>query len=113
VSLRQHHAAIPSATFIEDFVTELTTMPWGNRSLLFRDPDGYLRPLTIAAAQCHPPALRLTCTCRSGDGMALRRSARSRSGTGGRARGMPRGAGRARSRLGHQPACGGARRGAR
>ncbi|MGA5823346.1 VOC family protein [Kitasatospora sp. NPDC094028] len=24
------------------FVTEPTTMPWGNRSLLFRDPDGNL-----------------------------------------------------------------------
>ncbi|MGD0068437.1 MAG: hypothetical protein ABSB76_34030 [Streptosporangiaceae bacterium] len=58
MSLRQHHAAIPSATFIEDFVTELTTMPWGNRSLLFRDPDGYLvnfftpvTPVTPAAIE--------------------------------------------------------------
>ncbi|ANH89974.1 MULTISPECIES: VOC family protein [unclassified Streptomyces] len=25
-----------------DFVTEPTTMPWGNRSLLLRDPDGNL-----------------------------------------------------------------------
>jgi predicted enzyme related to lactoylglutathione lyase len=25
-----------------DFVTEPTTLPWGNRSLLFRDPDGNL-----------------------------------------------------------------------
>lgn len=25
-----------------DVVTEPTTMPWGNRSLLFRDPDGTL-----------------------------------------------------------------------
>jgi catechol 2,3-dioxygenase-like lactoylglutathione lyase family enzyme len=25
-----------------DFVQEPTTMPWGNRSLLFRDPDGNL-----------------------------------------------------------------------
>ncbi len=25
-----------------DIVTEPTTMPWGNRSLLFRDPDGNL-----------------------------------------------------------------------
>jgi len=24
------------------FVNEPTTMPWGNRSLLFRDPDGNL-----------------------------------------------------------------------
>ena len=28
--------------FITEFVTEPTTMPWGNRSLLFRDPDGNL-----------------------------------------------------------------------
>ena len=26
----------------DDIVQELTTMPWGNRSLLFRDPDGNL-----------------------------------------------------------------------
>ncbi len=28
--------------FVTDFVNEPTTMPWGNRSLLFRDPDGNL-----------------------------------------------------------------------
>ena len=37
------------------FVTEPTTMPWGNRSLLFRDPDGNLvnpfTPVTAAARQ--------------------------------------------------------------
>ncbi|MFT4213396.1 MAG: hypothetical protein QM622_01280 [Microbacterium sp.] len=27
---------------MEVFVNEPTTMPWGNRSLLFRDPDGNL-----------------------------------------------------------------------
>jgi len=27
---------------IKDIVQEPTTMPWGNRSLLFRDPDGNL-----------------------------------------------------------------------
>jgi catechol 2,3-dioxygenase-like lactoylglutathione lyase family enzyme len=27
---------------VEDLVNEPTTMPWGNRSLLFRDPDGNL-----------------------------------------------------------------------
>jgi catechol 2,3-dioxygenase-like lactoylglutathione lyase family enzyme len=27
---------------IEEFVQTPTTMPWGNRSLLFRDPDGNL-----------------------------------------------------------------------
>jgi len=38
---------------VEDFVTEPTTMPWGNRSLLLRDPDGNLvnvfTPVTPAA----------------------------------------------------------------
>ena len=29
-------------SFVEHFVNEPTTMPWGNRSLLFRDPDGNL-----------------------------------------------------------------------
>lgn len=29
-------------TTISEFVMEPTTMPWGNRSLLFRDPDGNL-----------------------------------------------------------------------
>lgn len=28
--------------FVEDFVNAPTTMPWGNRSLLLRDPDGNL-----------------------------------------------------------------------
>lgn len=27
---------------VDDFVNEPTTMPWGNRSLLIRDPDGNL-----------------------------------------------------------------------
>lgn len=30
------------AAFVAEFVTEPTTMPWGNRSLLLRDPDGNL-----------------------------------------------------------------------
>jgi uncharacterized glyoxalase superfamily protein PhnB len=30
------------AGIVADFVNEPTTMPWGNRSLLFRDPDGNL-----------------------------------------------------------------------
>lgn len=38
---------------ISDVVTEPTTMPWGNRALLFRDPDGNLvnlfTPVTDAA----------------------------------------------------------------
>ncbi len=29
-------------TIVSEFVQEPTTMPWGNRSLLFRDPDGNL-----------------------------------------------------------------------
>ncbi len=41
--------------FIADFVTEPTTMPWGNRSLLFRDPDGnlvnFFTPVTPAAME--------------------------------------------------------------
>ncbi|MGV9860855.1 VOC family protein [Gordonia sp. NPDC003425] len=38
---------------VTEFVNEPTTMPWGNRSLLLRDPDGNLinlfTPLTDAA----------------------------------------------------------------
>ncbi|MEM6105761.1 VOC family protein [Mycobacterium sp. 050272] len=38
---------------LSDVVTEPTTMPWGNRALLFRDPDGNLvnlfTPVTDAA----------------------------------------------------------------
>ena len=38
---------------VDDFVNEPTTMPWGNRSLLLRDPDGTLvnlfTPVTAAA----------------------------------------------------------------
>jgi predicted enzyme related to lactoylglutathione lyase len=30
------------ATLVESFVLEPTTQPWGNRSMLFRDPDGNL-----------------------------------------------------------------------
>ena len=30
------------AGVVGEFVQEPTTMPWGNRSLLFRDPDGNL-----------------------------------------------------------------------
>jgi predicted enzyme related to lactoylglutathione lyase len=43
------------AGFVEDFVQEPTTMPWGNRSLLFRDPDGnlvnFFTPVTPAAVE--------------------------------------------------------------
>ncbi|PYC66066.1 glyoxalase [Streptomyces tateyamensis] len=41
--------------FVTEFVTEPTTMPWGNRSLLFRDPDGnlvnFFTPVTPAAIE--------------------------------------------------------------
>ncbi|MER5258713.1 VOC family protein [Streptomyces sp. NPDC002855] len=41
--------------FIDEFVNEPTTMPWGNRSLLFRDPDGnlvnFFTPVTPAARE--------------------------------------------------------------
>jgi len=43
------------ASFIDDFVQQPTTMPWGNRSLLFRDPDGnlvnFFTPVTPAAVE--------------------------------------------------------------
>jgi predicted enzyme related to lactoylglutathione lyase len=41
------------ASLVADWVQEPTTMPWGNRSILFRDPDGNLvnlfTPVTEAA----------------------------------------------------------------
>ncbi|MFJ5925490.1 VOC family protein [Kitasatospora sp. NPDC092948] len=41
--------------FVTDFVNEPTTMPWGNRSLLFRDPDGnlvnFFTPVTPEAVE--------------------------------------------------------------
>ena len=43
------------AEYVDEFVTEPTTMPWGNRALLFRDPDGNLvnlfTPVTPAAVE--------------------------------------------------------------
>ncbi|GAA3163030.1 MULTISPECIES: VOC family protein [Streptomyces] len=43
------------AGFLTDVVAEPTTMPWGNRSLLFRDPDGNLvnlfTPVTAVARE--------------------------------------------------------------
>ena len=42
-------------SFVTDFVAGPTTMPWGNRSLLFRDPDGnlvnFFTPVTPAAIE--------------------------------------------------------------
>jgi catechol 2,3-dioxygenase-like lactoylglutathione lyase family enzyme len=47
------------AGFVADFVNEPTTMPWGNRSLLFRDPDGnlvnFFTPVTPAAIEKFTP----------------------------------------------------------
>jgi catechol 2,3-dioxygenase-like lactoylglutathione lyase family enzyme len=49
--------------FVPDFVTEPTTMPWGNRSLLFRDPDGnlinFFTPVTPAAIEKFAHAQRM------------------------------------------------------
>jgi predicted enzyme related to lactoylglutathione lyase len=43
------------AGFVGDFVSGPATMPWGNRSLLFRDPDGnlvnFFTPVTPAAIE--------------------------------------------------------------
>ncbi|MFD0067929.1 VOC family protein [Streptomyces sp. NPDC056637] len=40
---------------VSNFVNEPTTMPWGNRALLFRDPDGnlvnFFTPVTPAAIE--------------------------------------------------------------
>ncbi|MFC7815238.1 MULTISPECIES: VOC family protein [unclassified Streptomyces] len=42
------------AGFVDDIVREPTTMPWGNRAFLFRDPDGnlvnFFTPVTPEAA---------------------------------------------------------------
>ncbi|MGW2327545.1 VOC family protein [Streptomyces sp. NPDC001700] len=40
--------------FVRDVVKEPTTMPWGNRSLLFRDPDGNLVNFFTPAASHMP-----------------------------------------------------------
>lgn len=44
---------------VEVFVNEPTTMPWGNRSLLFRDPDGnlinFFTPATAQAQERFTP----------------------------------------------------------
>jgi catechol 2,3-dioxygenase-like lactoylglutathione lyase family enzyme len=43
------------ADLVDDLVQQPTTMPWGNRSLLFRDPDGnlinFFTPVTSAAVE--------------------------------------------------------------
>jgi glyoxalase/bleomycin resistance protein/dioxygenase superfamily protein len=49
----QDHGLRRGRCFVADFVTEPTTMPWGNRTLLFRDPGGnlvnFFTPVTPAA----------------------------------------------------------------
>lgn len=35
-------ASLQAKAIISDWVQKPTTMPWGNRSILFRDPDGNL-----------------------------------------------------------------------
>ncbi|KFG74422.1 VOC family protein [Streptomyces mutabilis] len=41
--------------FVDDIVKEPTTMPWGNRAFLFRDPDGnlvnFFTPVTPEAVE--------------------------------------------------------------
>jgi catechol 2,3-dioxygenase-like lactoylglutathione lyase family enzyme len=45
----QEHARLRS--FVNKFVLEPTTQPWGNRSMLFRDPDGNLINFFSTAAR--------------------------------------------------------------
>ena len=44
-------------TLVSEFVQEPTTQPWGNRSLLFRDPDGslinFFTPVSAEAIKKH------------------------------------------------------------
>ncbi|GAB2747941.1 VOC family protein [Amycolatopsis magusensis] len=49
----REHERLTSLALVPEIVQEPTTMPWGNRSLLFRDPDGnlvnFFTPLTDEA----------------------------------------------------------------
>ncbi|MFD7339078.1 VOC family protein [Streptomyces violascens] len=49
------HQNLTGLALVEDLVQKPTTMPWGNRSLLLRDPDGnlvnFFTPLTPAAIE--------------------------------------------------------------
>jgi len=45
----KEHARLRS--FVNKFVLEPTTQPWGNRSMLFRDPDGNLINFFSTAAR--------------------------------------------------------------
>ncbi|GLX19661.1 MULTISPECIES: VOC family protein [Streptomyces] len=53
------------ADVVPGFVTEPTTMPWGNRSLLLRDPDGnlvnFFTPVTPEAVERSFLAPRMLC----------------------------------------------------
>lgn len=43
----------PLSDVVDEFVQEPTTMPWGNRSILFRDPDGQPRqPVHTRRPEC-------------------------------------------------------------
>jgi len=83
---------------VADFVQEPTTMPWGNRSLLFRDPDGNLvnlfTPVTPEAvknsrARCKfagpaPASLNNRSTLDISPGFLLRTGSRNMRARGGR-----------------------------
>ncbi|GHI41574.1 glyoxalase [Streptomyces violascens] len=49
------HQNLTGLALVEDLVQKPTTMPWGNRSLLLRDPDGnlvnFFTPVTPAAVE--------------------------------------------------------------
>ncbi|MBM2623234.1 VOC family protein [Actinoplanes sp. LDG1-06] len=53
------YARLQDQQVLDDVVQKPTTMPWGNRSLLFRDPDGTLvnlfTPVTAEAAARQKP----------------------------------------------------------
>ena len=42
------------ATIVEEFVLEPTDQPWGNRSMMFRDPDGNLINFFTRASRTSP-----------------------------------------------------------
>ena len=45
--------------FVAEFALEPTTQPWGNRSMLFRDPDGnlinFFAPMTLSSSSISKP----------------------------------------------------------
>jgi catechol 2,3-dioxygenase-like lactoylglutathione lyase family enzyme len=54
------------AGVLEDYVTEPTTMPWGNRSLLVRDPDGNLVNFFRRGATLEAPSPGISSTAPRG-----------------------------------------------